>query len=70
MIRYIPGGLETVLNDKSNMVLIEQINNQFFNSCVRFAGWDDDLNQALKALAEAGEPEFAENYADFLFCDS
>ena len=36
MIRYIPGGLESVLNDKANIALVEQIEQEFFSSDLIF----------------------------------
>ena len=42
---------------------------EFFASCVKGIGWEDKLQLALKTLADAGEPTFAEKYDQYLYSD-
>jgi phosphoribosyl-ATP pyrophosphohydrolase len=66
MIKYIPGGIESALNDMSNMALINEINDALFSSCIIFADHDIRLQEAKYKLIEAGENYIAE-HLDYYF---
>ena len=69
MVRYMPGGIESMLNDKSNIQLVREIDREFFSFCVRANDWQDRLGKALCRLVDAGEVEFARNIDRYL-CSS
>ena len=70
MLHYIPGGLESQLNNKDNAALVMEIDREFYSSCVKAGDHDARLQAALKRLADAGEPQFAQNIGAYLYADA
>ena len=69
MLRYIPGGLESVLNDKRNAKLVMDIDKRFFNSCIFTQEDGSEFKDALQQLIDAGEGDFVKNIDAYLFSD-
>jgi len=66
MINYIPGGLESVLKNKNNIAVVEEIDKEFFSSDVLSGDHGERLQRELEILVSAGEKEFVDNIHDYL----